>query len=333
MFKKIKRAYETLVDPQKRQMYDMTGSVDGEDSGGGGGGGGGMTGGFPFDIGSIFGGMGGLGGIGGLGSMFGMGAGGGLPRQRHRRQKGPPKVHDIPLRIQDFFKGRTLHVKFDRQKFCAGCKGEGASSFQSCGGCGGRGIVHRMMMMGPMQVMSEGPCPQCGARGKIPKEACNQCHGKKFFNQEKTLEVRIEPGMKAGDTLVFPSECSDHPDFDEAGDVHFILQEADETTLWSRKGDDLHTVVRIGLADSLLGCVKSIPQHPAFEGEETFQIQIPAGTQNGETVRAVGQGIPKRNSDGARGDVCAVVQIEVNQKDREVLERNQVLFRSMFRAA
>ena len=67
-FKKINEAYDVLSDPDRRQMYDQTGSVDGEMPDGM------MGGGFPFD----------MGGLGGLFGMFGgggpFGAMGGGPR-------------------------------------------------------------------------------------------------------------------------------------------------------------------------------------------------------------------------------------------------------------
>ena len=85
-FKAVSRAYDVLSDEKKRQFYDMTGDVDGEGGGqqqqqgnpfGGGhpfGGGG-----FPFDMGGMFGGM----------------FGGGQQQQgpKQKRQKAPPKIH------------------------------------------------------------------------------------------------------------------------------------------------------------------------------------------------------------------------------------------------
>jgi hypothetical protein len=47
-------------------------------------------------------------------------------------------------------------------------------------------------------------------------------------HEEKTMEVKVEPGMMPGNTIVFSGMCSDHPQFTEAGDVTVILREAEE---------------------------------------------------------------------------------------------------------
>ena len=59
LFKGVQEAYEVLSDDTRRQMYDVTGSVDGNQQQQGAGGGGGFP--FPDIFSSMFGGMGGAG--------------------------------------------------------------------------------------------------------------------------------------------------------------------------------------------------------------------------------------------------------------------------------
>ena len=315
-FKKIQMAHEILTDDDRRRQYDMSGSVEGDGQQG-------HPGGFPFDM----GGMGGLGGI--FGSMFGgMGGMGGMPQQRQRRQKGPVKVIEIALSLADFYKGKHLRVNFDRQKFCGGCAGEGATSFRQCDTCQGRGVTTQMAMIGPgMAVQMNGPCRDCQGRCKKPADSCKTCQGRKFQNQEKTLDVTIEPGMPAGETLVFANECSDNHDYDTPGDVHFVLQAADETLPWKRQGDDLCATVTVSLKESLLGVSKTLEGHPGFPGGYT--IGVPVGTIHTEVIRKQGDGMPRKGR-GAKGDVLITVKIDASAKDKEVLERNKVLLQSMF---
>ena len=319
-FKKIQMAHEILTDDDRRRQYDMTGSLD--ESGGQ------QQGGFPFDmggLGNIFGNM--FGGMGGMPGMPGM-PGGPRQQQRQRRPKGPAKIIEIALSLADFYNGKQLRVNFDRQKFCGGCAGEGATSFRQCDTCQGTGITTQMAIIGPgMAVQMQGPCRECQGRGKKPADSCKTCQGRKFQNHEKTLDVNIVPGMPAGETLVFANECSDHHDFDTPGDVHFVLQAADESLPWKRQGDDLCATVTISLKESLLGVSKTLEGHPGFPGGYT--IGVPVGTIHTEVIRKQGDGMPRKGK-STKGDVLITVKIDASAKDKEVLERNKVLLQSMF---
>ena len=312
-FKEIQKAHEILTDERKRQMYDMTGSEDGEQAGPQ------MGGGFPFDIGGMFGGLGGI-----FGGMPGMSRGG--PRVM-RRPKAPPKVTEIPLRLFDFYHGRVFQVKFERQKFCETCRGQGATSFQTCNTCKGQCVVRQQIQMGPMIMVNEGPCPDCEGEGKKASGNCYVCGGKKTRPQEKELTVKIEAGMRPGEVLVFPKECSDDPNYDEAGDVHFVLQEAAGDEGWVRKGDDLETQVNINLQESLLGCVKTITTHPGYA--QGLELPVPVGVINGQVLTLAGKGMPKKGL-SEFGTLHYRVNVTVSDKEKEILQRNKTLLEAMF---
>jgi DnaJ family protein A protein 2 len=320
-FKAISRAHEVLTDDRKRQYYEMTGQVEGEGGADGGGGGGpfgfgGGGGGFPFDIGSLFG-------------MFGSaGPMGGMPNgPRVRRAKAPSKVHELPLRLADFYNGRTIQMKFERQKFCDGCKGVGAKTFVSCTSCQGRGFVEQIVMMGPgMQAMTRAPCISCQGEGKKPGVSCSSCNGKKFQSQEKTLDIKIEPGMKVGEVLVFARECSDNHDYMEAGDVHIVLQEADEEGVLKREGDTLHVDFKISLSECLLGCEKTIMGHPGYP--DGLVVELPPGIMSGEVFVIEKKGMPKR--EGSYGNLACHVSVKPTEQEREKLSSQSVMLKAIF---
>ncbi len=320
-FKAISRAHEVLTDDRKRQYYEMTGQVEGEGGGDGGGGGGpfgfGGGGGFPFDIGSLFG-------------MFGSaGPMGGMPTgPRVRRAKAPSKVHELPLRLADFYHGRTIQMKFERQKFCDGCKGVGAKSFVSCGACQGRGFVEQVVMMGPgMQALTRGPCGSCQGEGKKPGVACTTCNGKKFQSQEKVLDIKIEAGMKVGEMLVFPRECSDNHDYMEAGDVHIILQEADEEGVLKREGDTLHVDFTLSLTECLLGCERIVNGHPGYP--EGLPVTLKPGLMTGDVFGVEGKGMPIREKGGFGSLVCHIA-VKVTEQEFEKLSSQSMLIKAIF---
>lgn len=318
-FKKIQEAHEVLSDPERRRMYDMTGSINPEEGGGPGGG-------FPFDLGGLFGMFGGGGGPFG-GGPFGMG-GGGIPRGRPKRAKGPVKVYELPLRLHDFYHGKKIQVTIHKQKFCDQCKGDGATQTTTCTDCNGRGMVSRMGMIGPgMMVQMNGPCEACKGEGKKAVGTCSKCNGKKFQSQEKILNLTIEPGMKPTDILFFPNECSDDHDYEIPGDVHYVLQEADEEIVWKREENNLATTVTLSLKESLTGTTKTIANHPGYP--DGFVVEIPAGTQNKEVVKMEGKGMPIVGKP-EKGDVLVTILVVASPREKEILEKNKVIVQSLF---
>jgi DnaJ-class molecular chaperone len=294
-FKKIQHAYEVLSDDNRRRQYDQTGSdVEAMPQG--------MPQGMsmPFDMGSLF------------GNMFG----GMNPGPRPRMQKGPPKVHEISLSLRDFYHGKEIRLQFERQRFCDHCKGEGADKYETCRGCEGSGARQNMIMIGPgMQAMMRGPCHECEGKGKKQVGVCGECRGMKMKSQERLLSAKILPGMRPGDALNFPGECSDHPAYIEAGDVQIKLQDADDEGRFYRlEGDTLAIKLQIGLFKSLLGYKETVEGHP---GHPSLELAIPAGVRHGDVIRMEGYGMPRKN--GGHGALHILVSIIVSDAEKAVL--------------
>jgi DnaJ-class molecular chaperone len=185
-----------------------------------------------------------------------------------------------------------------------------------------------MGMIGPgMMVQMQGPCEACQGEGKKGSGSCNSCGGKKFKTQERILNVKIEKGMRHGDVLVFEKACSDDPNFDTPGDVHFVLQEADEDLEWKREGNNLRAKIHINLRESLLGCKKVLQNHPGFM--QGFDVEVPPGTQNEEVLTLKGKGMPLRGK-SEFGDVFITVKVVASGKEKEILEKNKIILESLF---
>ena len=307
-FKEIQHAYEVLSDDARKTRYDATGSDAEVQEMPQGFPGGGMP--FHFDMGNLF------------GNMFGQGQG--PPQPKRKAQKGPPKVHEISLSLEDFYKGREIKLQFQRDQFCGTCKGEGTERYEQCGGCGGSGTRQTVVTMGAgMQAMMRGPCPECSGQGKKPAGTCGDCKGLKFKTQERVLFARIMPGMRPGDTLVFPGECSDSHGFIEAGDVQIKLQDADtDGRLYRLNGDNLAIKVGITLFQSLTGFKETIKGHPGFE---TLELVLEPGVQNGEVVVVEGKGLPRK--DGGHGALHILVSVNATAAEKAtlVLKRSELV--------
>lgn len=71
---------------------------------------------------------------------------------------------------------------------------------------------------------------------------------------------------------------------------------------YRRDGDTLEVVLPITLAEAIEGAKVDVPTPWG-----TISLRIPPGTSGGRRLRAAGMGV--RHSNGARGDLIAVVQI------------------------
>jgi DnaJ-related protein SCJ1 len=132
-FQDIGAAYETLIDKEKRRVYDQGGEELLQKQGQQGGGGGQN----PFDI---------------FGQMFGgghrqHGHGGGDPQER----RGADIELDLPVTLEELYKGKVFEVSLKQQHLCPACRGTGArkeSDVVQCPHCRGQGIVIKMHQIG-----------------------------------------------------------------------------------------------------------------------------------------------------------------------------------------
>ena len=304
-FKEIQEAHEILTDEGRRRIYDMTGNTQE--------GGGGMpdmaAGGIPF---SFMGGMGpfGMPGVSfDIGDVFG-GLFGGGGRPQRRGGKGPNKFHDIGLTIKNFYSGGEIKLKFNQARKCTVCNGSGAEHSEPCGPCGGSGMRTQMRQIGPgMIAQSRGPCDVCNGEGRRVLRTCRTCSGKKFVEKEKSLDIRIVPGMREGENLTFAGECSDSAEFDTPGDVVLTLRRSDqgigEMNEYIWKGDDLLIRKEITYAQSLLGFSFILADHP--NGASPRVVWEDGPLVHGAMIQVPGLGMPRKN--GGFGNLLLQVMI------------------------
>jgi DnaJ-class molecular chaperone len=146
---------------------------------------------------------------------------------------------------------------------------------------------------------------------------------------EKTLEIKIEPGMMSGNTLVFPGMCSDTAQFKEAGDVTIVLRDADEegdSAQWIRDGTRLKTSITISLSEALLGTKKVLRGHPGFPNG--VPIEIPPGVQNMWSGTIPTLGMPVRGTPKFGDAYCSVLVIPTDE-ELEALKIHSVVLKSI----
>ena len=254
-FQEISRAFQTLSNQDKRNRYDQFGVIDGVNDNGGGGG---MPGGFnPMDIfNNLFGGgMGGIPGFNGFG-----GGGGGNNNQQQQDTKHPGKSPDkkitINISLVDVYKGKVMNIEFNKViccDKCAGCGAKSKDSITSCGPCGGKGKIIRMMQMGPMIQQSIQHCSNCSGTGKmlLPENQCVKCNGKKGVAVKRHIECCVRPGTTQGTAINFKNESDWNADFTDIGDLIVFVNCKNDEGFFRREADNLIMKKSITLLEAL----------------------------------------------------------------------------------
>jgi molecular chaperone DnaJ len=293
-FKEASEAYQVLCDPEKRQLYDRFGH------------GGPQTGfsqGFN-DVGDIFSAFSDI-----FGDIFGRGPGG-----RRAPGRGADVETQLRITLAEAATGVSKEVKVLRRAPCGTCRGTGAqpgSEPEVCQQCGGRGQV--MHSQGFLMISTT--CPICRGEGKIVRRPCTVCDGSGIDHQEDALQIAIPAGVEDGSTLRLMGRGEAAPRGGRPGNLYVILRvEADER--FERDGADLHTEVSVSFPQLVLGDRVMVP---TLDGEA--EVEIPAGTQPGETVPLPGRGMPRLEGRG-RGDVIAHLKLVVPRSLSEEEEQH-----------
>jgi len=296
-FQRLQIANEILSDSARRAEYDATGWIPGAADGPGGGGGGGMP-----DLGAIFSQM--FGGGGFPMPPPGFFAGGGAGPQV-RAARGPNKVTDVGVSLQDLYLGKVFKLQMKRDILCPGCEGKGGVKVEACRTCRGAGMRMRAQQMGPIMAMSQEPCGDCGQTGQKVLEPCEECSGRRVVERASVLDAKVEPGMQEGDRIVFPAQCSESPLFETPGDVVLVIRSA-ELPPWQRRGDDLILEVELTVAESLLGWSREVSDHPS--GRVLRLAWHDGVVREGEVLRVPGWGMPRRGNSG-HGELKLIMRV------------------------
>lgn len=298
-FKEASEAYEILTDANKRAAYDQFGhaGVDGQ-AGGGGFGGGGAS--FSDIFGDVF------------GDIFG---GGG----RGRSNRGSDLRYTLELDLEEAVKGTTVKIRVPGHAECEACDGSGAekgSRPETCGTCKGMGQVR--MQQGFFTVQQA--CPTCRGAGKIIKNPCKVCHGQGRVQEEKTLSVKVPPGVDTGDRIRLSGEGEMGMDGGPSGDLYVQIS-VREHSIFTRDGRNLYCEVPISIVDAALGGELEVP---TLDGR--VKLKIPPETQTGKLFRLRNKGVaPVRG--GPAGDLlCRVIvetPVNLTKKQKDLLDQFQ----------
>ncbi len=303
-FKEVNEAYETLSNPQKKQMYDQFGSAGANMGGGGGGGFGGGQGFGGFDFSGFQ-----QGDASSFSDLFEGFFGGGAGRAR-QSDRGEDREVEMTIDLADAFTGVEKNISVRKLHACDRCKGDGAeegSKISTCTECGGTGQVTHMTQSIFGRLQQRVICPKCRGSGKVPEKACSKCQGEGRTQQDVSLSISIPAGIRDDQSLRLRGEGDAGRRGATAGDLYVHIR-VKEDPRFEREGDDIHVVLNISVVDAILGTEKQIP---TVHGN--VSLKIPEGTQPEQILRLKGKGMPVLNTNRF-GDHYVMVKVQVPTK-------------------
>ena len=126
----------------------------------------------------------------------------------------------------------------------------------------------------------------------------------RLVNEERTLEIEIEPGMVDGQESKFIAEGEPHLD-GEPGDLVLKIRMMPHA-VFERRGDDLYTNVTLSLQDALVGFTMDI-EH--LDGHKV-QITRDKVTWPGARIRKKGEGMPNYQDNNLHGTLYITFDVE-----------------------
>jgi curved DNA-binding protein len=144
-------------------------------------------------------------------------------------------------------------------------------------------------------------------------------HGTKrqFQSGDRLKEVTIPAGAKSG-TKVRVAGAGPQGADGSSTDLILLIDVASHPD-FVRKGDDLHTQVKVDVFTAILG---GETQVNTLSGQVV--LKIPPGTQPEQLIRISGRGMPHLKNSKQKGDLIVRIKVQIprnlNEKQKSLLE-------------
>lgn len=288
-FKEINEAYEVLSNDSTRATYDRFGHAGVQGAGAG------------------FNDFSGFGSVADIFEEFFTGFG---TRRRKGPRRGADLRYDLAISFEEAVFGVEKDIQVRRPEICPNCYGSGAEPGTNpvrCTNCNGTGEVRQMRQSFLGSFVNVVTCPVCNGSGETIPSPCTVCNGQKQIQQQRTLNVKIPPGVDNDTQIRLSGEGTPGIDGGPPGNL-FVVLHVEKHEYFRRRGDDILLEMEINVAQAALGDEIKVP---TVDGEET--LIIPAGTQTGTVFPLRGRGVPHLRRSG-RGDQLVITHVAVPKK-------------------
>jgi molecular chaperone DnaJ len=306
-FKEAAEAYQVLSDGDRRRQYDAYGH-EGLRSGG-------YAPNFE-GFGSVSDLFSAFFGSGGFDTAFGTGRG-----QRAGQMQGGDVVVAVGIDLAQAARGETVEVEHEVDIRCERCHGNGAepgTPIVTCPRCHGSGQLQAVSRTAFGQLVRTALCDVCGGDGRVPEQRCSVCSGAGKVRETRTLGVQVPAGIADGQRIRLSGRGHAGERGGPNGDLYVVVR-VREDERFVRDQEDLHTVIDIPAPLAALGTTVQVP---SLDGD--LPVEIPAGTQPGETITLRSRGLPPLGR-GRTGDlhvhVNVIIPRRLSREQRDLLER------------
>jgi molecular chaperone DnaJ len=303
VFQRISKAYETLIDPERRRQYDTAGgSARPAD----------QPGAFEF-----------------AGFDFSFAAQGteaatfselfaevlhpAATTDQSTPETGADLHASLTIGFEDSIRGVERQVVVTRQVDCAGCAGAGRVRTPE-GGCPQCQASGKVRWARGHMVFAKS-CAACGGTGQQSFHRCVLCGGFGRSVRSEAVPVVVPPGVVDGARLRIPDKGHGGRGSARAGHLYVDVHVQPHPVI-RREGDDLFIVVPVAVHEAVLGARIDVP---TLDGG--VKLKVPPGTQAGQRLRVSGRGAP--TAAGGRGDLVVEVKLVlpamVDERSKDLL--------------
>ena len=164
-----------------------------------------------------------------------------------------------------------------------------------------------------ISILAPSLCPVCRGSGRQGNRICPACAGVGEARQARSITVHLPKHIRDGMRVRLRGQGGPASRSASPGDLFLTIRLLPHPA-YRVIGSDLEAMVTVMPWEAALGGEIAVP---ALEGP--IRVRIPAGTHSGRRLRIAGKGLGKEG--GARGDLYAVVRIDIPGRIDERMER------------